>query len=307
MTPNRALLLSEAKDRETGGYPLPRLPRGRARAGEAGATREAGQGATTVEGTIYEGRTVSESADREISPKGGINLDNAFLCYATLGADPIQTAHALNVTPRAVMDMAAAHHWDEKLKAIIALKKSSAPGDVERSVNRAIAFSAAHRLRLFIERVISRLSDMTPTELERYILQDEYQPKTGTTKSTLSTRAICDLAAALDKVNATIFQALADTGADRARREEAGGESDSAGKIHCAIAAAMSEIAGEESTTAGLLFNAQMAASAVQATRVRTKSITNSDGKRVTNSDESEVTNSDESEVTNLEESAPEN
>jgi hypothetical protein len=60
-----------------------------------------------------------------------IDRENAFLLYATFTGDLERTAHALNVRACDVLLMADEEKWNEKLKPILDLKKSTKPGDIE--------------------------------------------------------------------------------------------------------------------------------------------------------------------------------
>ena len=86
--------------------------------------------------------------------------EQAFLLYATFCGDLEKTAHALNVRPVEVLRMVDEEGWNERLKAILELKKSGRPGDIERAINRALNFVMAHKFRLFLERVLFRLTGM---------------------------------------------------------------------------------------------------------------------------------------------------
>lgn len=208
----------------------------------------------------------------ELDPPTEVKIlgrEQAFLLYASFCGDVERTAHAINVAPTAVIDMAESGKWNEKLKSIIALKRSAAPGDLERGINRALNFVQAHRYRLFLERVINRLTDMTPAEFEGYLLVDEFNPKTGQTKSSINARPLADLASALEKCSAMSYQALSDTAQDRARRDEATEGGEASGAIHAAIAKAMSEIGGEDKSPATMLADAQLVSAAALANRVK--------------------------------------
>lgn len=207
------------------------------------------------------------SPDQQVTIRG---REQAFLLYASFCGDVERTAHALNVSPEAVIDMATAGKWNEKLKSIIALKKSTAPGDLERGINRALNFVMAHRYRLFLDRVISRLEDMVPTEFESYLLVDVFDPKSGQTRSSINARPLADLASALEKCSAMSYQALSDTAQDRARREESTEGGETSGSIHAAIAKAMAEV-GEDKSPAALLADAQIASGVARAANVIVK------------------------------------
>lgn len=170
---------------------------------------------------------------------GQIDRKNAFLLYATFCGDVEQTAHALGVPPVVVVHAARLDGWDEQLKTIIGMKKSSRPGDVERAINRAVNFVQAFRMRLFIERVLQKLTGLNDAELSDYLFE-ERENKAGNVTNKLTTRPIADLTSALEKCHALTYLALNDTAQDRSRRQEqADNQEFEAGALHVAIAKAM--------------------------------------------------------------------
>lgn len=196
----------------------------------------------------------------EVMPE--IDRENAFQLYAMFCGDVERTAHALNIRPVDVLRVADDCGWAEKLKSIIALKKSGRPGDIERAINRAINFSQAHRLRLVLDRVVRRLSELNEQDLEDYLFKDEN--KLGGTKNKLVTRALADLASAIEKVSAATYAALDDTARARDKRIEQGTDGDSSGSLHAAIAKAMAAV-GSDNSPRALLFDAQVKAAEVLA------------------------------------------
>lgn len=192
-------------------------------------------------------------------PDGLPAIDRAqvFLLYSTFAGDVERTAHASGLSAAAVIDLATSCGWNEKLKAILALKRSAAPGDVERSLNRCMNFVQAHRMRLFVDRLLLKLSIMDNDALDEYFFTGP-ETKGGSKPKALSTRALADLASAMEKCAAMTYQALADTATDRAGRDEGEGGGDSSGAIHAAIAKAMSEV-GRDLSPQALLMDAQLA------------------------------------------------
>jgi len=184
----------------------------------------------------------------------------AFLIYAKFTGDVEKTAHSLNVSPLDIISIAKSEGWDDKLAAIIKLKKSGKPGDIERGINRALNFVQAHRMRCFLERMVCKLENMSDEELFEYCFQETVkQGKDGSVTKTkgITTRPFADLASALEKVHATTYAALSDTAADRtARKEQQAGEETTTQEIHSAISKAMAE--ARANTPAGLLFDAQL-------------------------------------------------
>lgn len=197
-----------------------------------------------------------------------VELDAAqvFLLYSIFAGDAVKTSHAAGVRPEAVLRIAQAEGWDAKLAPIIQLAKSQTPGSLERAINRAVNFSQCHRMRMFLDRVIQRVTNMNANELESYILTSKLDKNGVETAKVLSTRAIADLASAMEKIQAATYMALGDLASDRTKRKEQGTDSDSdCALLHTKIAAAMSAVRSSSTPTAQL-FGAQLtlAASIVQ-------------------------------------------
>jgi len=187
-----------------------------------------------------------------------IDREQAFLLFATFTGDIARTAHALDVPSAAVLRMAEEEGWTNKLGPILALKKSTKPGDVERGINRALNFVQAHRMRLFIQRVITRLTALNETEFEDYLFVGTTD-KIGNTTKKLTTRALADLASALEKAQALTYMALNDTAQDRAKRKEESGDSEvAAGDLHAQISAGLAAVRAS-ATPRAQLFDAQLA------------------------------------------------
>jgi hypothetical protein len=182
--------------------------------------------------------------------------EQAFLLYATFCGDLERTAHALNIRPVELLRAVDEEGWNERLKGILELKKSNRPGDIERAINRALNFVMAHRLRLFLERVLHRVTGMTPEELETYLLTKE--TKDGQFKA-ISTRALADLATAIEKAQAMTYMALNDSAPERAKRKTETDDSGSGGELHVRIAEAMAKVKASRSPR-GALLDAQIKA-----------------------------------------------
>jgi len=186
-----------------------------------------------------------------------LDREQVFLLYATFCGDVEKTAHAVNVSPVTILKVADDEKWNEQLRAIIELKKSNRPGDLERAINRALNFAQAHRFRMFLERIIQKVCGMSPAEFEEYLFEKR-NAKDGTSYKSLTTRALADLASALEKAQAMTYHALNDTAQERVKRKEAGDDSTAAGDMHSRIAAAMSKVRGS-TTPRAQLFDAQLA------------------------------------------------
>lgn len=182
--------------------------------------------------------------------------EQAWLIYCTFTGDCERTAAALNIRAIDVLKMSEEEGWQEKMKPILELKKTGKPQDYERALNRCLNFVQAHRMRLFVERILHKLMSMGNEEVEEYIFSD-HSAKDGTAFKRLTTRAIADLASALEKAQSMSYLALADTAQDRAKRKDSGDDGASGGELHAKIAAAMAKVRAS-STPRAQLFDAQI-------------------------------------------------
>lgn len=193
-----------------------------------------------------------------ISAPVDMDRENCFLLFATFCGDVVKTAAAAGVPEAAVLKMCEEEGWHNKLAPILALKKSTRPGDIERGINRAINFVQAHKMRLFVQRVIHRLTGMVEAEFESYLFQ-ETTTKGGEVTKKLTTRALADLASALEKAQELTYRALNDTAPERAKRKELDGDDCvSAGDLHAQISAGLAAVRAS-STPRSQLFDAQLA------------------------------------------------
>jgi hypothetical protein len=190
-----------------------------------------------------------------------IDRENAFLLFATFCGDIERTAGALNISGAAVLKMAEDDGWLRKLSGIIELRKSNKPGDVERAINRALNFVQAHRFRLFVERVIKKITGFTDEQLEQYLMTGNAGP---VVIKKLSTRALADLASAMEKAQAMSYLALNDTAQERIKRNETDNGDTAGGELHLQIQRAFAEVRASNSPRAQL-FDAQLAIAADKA------------------------------------------
>jgi hypothetical protein len=192
-----------------------------------------------------------------------IDKENAFLLYATFCGDAERTAHALDVSPETIKAMAEGSGWDKKLRPIIELKQSSKPGDIERGVNRALNFVQAHRYRLFLERVLRQLTGLSGSDLEAFLFpQEKTKGKAGlddTVTQKFTTRALADLASAVEKCHLLTYLALNDTATERKERKDDTDDSVAAAELHVRLARAMSEAGGASKSIKGIVADAQLA------------------------------------------------
>lgn len=193
--------------------------------------------------------------DSQCDPQ--VDKENAFLLYAVFCGDVDRTAHALNLSPELVRGLAEEHGWDKKLKPIIDLKQSTKPGDVERAVNRAMNFVQSHRYRLFLERVLRQLAGMSTKDLEAFLFPKLTDKKSLLVTQSFSTRALADLASALEKCHSMTYLSLNDTATERKERNEEGSDDATAAEMHLRLAEAMSA-AGASRSVRGHVLDAQL-------------------------------------------------
>lgn len=185
-----------------------------------------------------------------------IDRENAFMLYASFCGDLARTAHALNVSPTTILRVADEEGWAIKLAPILELKKGTKPGDIERAMNRAVNFVQAHRMRVFVSRVMNRMSGLSPEQFDEVLFPSEKR-KDGTTSRKFSTRAFADLASAMEKAHALSYSALNDTAPERTKRKEDGVTETNLNELHARLSAAMAEVAGSR-TPRALLFDQQL-------------------------------------------------
>jgi hypothetical protein len=181
--------------------------------------------------------------------------EQAFLLYASFSGDVTRTAHALGTSAEVILKIAEESEWQSRLAAVLKLRSCGRPGDVERAINRATNFAQAHRARLFLERLITKIYRLTDSELEAYCFVTETHKRkdkaTGeideSVEHHISTRPFADLASAMEKIHNLTYAALMDTTAERkARAEREASEDQTPTKdIHAAISAAVAAAQGD--------------------------------------------------------------
>jgi hypothetical protein len=181
--------------------------------------------------------------------------EQAFILYATFCGDVERTAHALDLQPKAVLEMAREGEWQERLSAIIELRETKRPGDVERGINRALNFAQAQEMRKLVQRMMQNLAQMTNKELVEFcmsVVKTTNKDGTVTEERRLGTRPFADLASALEKVHMMSYYALTDTAAERGRRSKEGPDKASLAQMEAAIREAVTKAAGQSSPQAKL-------------------------------------------------------
>lgn len=184
--------------------------------------------------------------------------EQAFLLFAVFCGKVPETAHALNVPPDVIKTMAEENGWYAKIKTIIELEASAKAGDVERGVNRAINYVQAHRMRAFLERVLRKLHDLSPEDLDAFIFPQELNKREQKVYQSMTTRALADLASALEKCQTLTYAALNDTPAERKQAKDEGSGDATAAEMHVRLAQAMQAAGGGSRSIKALVADAQM-------------------------------------------------
>jgi len=190
-----------------------------------------------------------------------VNRETAFLLYATFCGDVERTAHALNVRAVDLLRVADAEGWDSKLAGILALKKSTRPGDLERAINRALNYVQAHVWRQFLDRIVQNMCAMNAAEISEHIFSEQSgaKPADGVVVRKLNTRGLADLSSALEKAHHMTYAALNDTAGERTKRKlDEDDATASPAQLFTQMAKAMAEVE-QSSTPRALLFDAQLA------------------------------------------------
>src|SRR5690349_6300077 len=129
-----------------------------------------------------------------LPPTVTIDFDRAqvFLLYATFCGDVERTALAAGLNAVDILRVADEEGWALKLEPILKLKRSTRPGDFERAMNRALNYVQAHRMRLFLERIVAKVTGMNEAEVQEYLFTDKTMAKDGvlTVSKKLSTRPL---------------------------------------------------------------------------------------------------------------------
>lgn len=175
--------------------------------------------------------------------KSRLNVAQIFLVYMTLVGDVEKTALALDLDPALVSELAKEEGWSEKIKRCSMMSKGDNPGDWERAQNRALNFVQAHRVRLFVDRMIAHLEQ---TDVKEFFDTDR-EVNGRLVKGAPNVKFVTELSAALEKVHSLSYHALGDTLGERKDRSS---ETEvTAASLHTALIAALSsqDLSGQES------------------------------------------------------------
>jgi hypothetical protein len=180
-----------------------------------------------------------------------LDLDQVFMLYATFCGDVAKTAHSTGIPRERVEHLAQQHGWQDKIKEIIELNKGAKPGDMERGINRALNFVQANRFRIWVEKLMRAMVIAgTLAEDELDILRQKRYNKNGElTTDYVSTRALADLAATLEKIHWMTYEALGDSPQERAKRIEKPADDSAQTDTHARIAAALAKMRANHAAT----------------------------------------------------------
>lgn len=180
------------------------------------------------------------------NPKVVLDEDNVFMLYAAFCGNVDRTATAAGITCGEVLDLIAKNNWTEKIRGLIELRKTEAAGVVEQEISRAMNFVQVQRYRLFLEKVIRNLINMSENDLFKFLVNDRIDKNGKVTGQVFSTRPLADIASAMEKVHWMSYQALGDTPQDRARRKEGARDAEHTEcDVHARIAKALAGMPSE--------------------------------------------------------------
>lgn len=140
-----------------------------------------------------------------------------FLTYMNFSGDVAQTAVVLQVDPSVVSALAAAGNWAGKIKELVKLGDGKDPRELKLSINRAVNYVQADRLRRLIDRVLTTVSAKHDDEIL------ELLTTTGPKGASFSTRPLTDLVKAAAEAQLMTRLALGDVGAGELAEEAKGG------------------------------------------------------------------------------------
>jgi hypothetical protein len=170
-----------------------------------------------------------------------IDDEQLFQLFAIYCGDVRRCALAANMDEAAVQAKVDAGKWADKIKLLIDLKTSARPGDSERGINRAVNFVQAHRWRNHLQRVMTRLMNMSDDEIFDMLCSVTVD-KAGNISKKLNTRAFADMSAAMEKCHAMSYSALNDTVGERKERGDEPEQHKTAAEMHLNITRAMEQI-----------------------------------------------------------------
>jgi hypothetical protein len=168
--------------------------------------------------------------------KNKVDVSQAFLAYMTFVGDVERTAHALDLEPKQIQELAEAEGWQDKIRRVSLMSKSGKPGDFERATNRALCFVQAQVLRQQVNRLLTEVQAMTNEEL---LSRACVRTRDGGMQ--LSAKFLLDMAACAETCHRMTYAALGDTITERCEAEGGNGQKGpSSNDLHAAIIASLS-------------------------------------------------------------------
>lgn len=186
----------------------------------------------------------------EQQPGDTIDRDKAFQTYAAFNGDVARTAHALNVEPLVLLKMVDEGQWSIRLRSIFELRKTGKPADVERGISRTINFVQAHRLRMYLDRVVAWLYNMNDEEMIDFCVKPVLDKEGNSVGKMIVLKPLAELATALEKVHMMCYYSMADSPSERNKRGIDDNKELSLVDMHAAMAQQMAEIHEDDSPRA---------------------------------------------------------
>ena len=142
-----------------------------------------------------------------------------FLTYMNFAGNVDQTAAVLQVDVSVVESLSAAGNWPSKIKELLKLGEGKEPREYKLSINRAIGYVQADRLRRLIDRVLTTISARDDDQILALLTT------TGPKGDSFSTRPLTDLVKAAAEAQLMTRLALGDVGAGELAEDAKDGSS----------------------------------------------------------------------------------
>lgn len=140
--------------------------------------------------------------------KNKLDVAQIYQTYLAFQGDENRTAFACNVEASAVHELALAENWPAKLEQCGTLAQGDSRS-LQVTINRAINFVQATRLRSLLDKVIQHLSEGDAKDLiDRLTVEGKNGPE-------FKTRALADLVKAAETAQLMTQRALGDTADER--------------------------------------------------------------------------------------------
>lgn len=143
-------------------------------------------------------------------------LTTVFQTYVACLGNAQRTAAALMLSVDFVEMAAKRESWDDKVKALLALRKESGAEALAREINRVANVVQAVRLRNLIDRVIRRITDSEQCF-------EDFVSNRSAKSDNVTMRNLADLAKACETTHRLTYNALGDSLTERIDRDEDAG------------------------------------------------------------------------------------